>query len=450
MHIQNVRTHLVGGSFLAALLLLFASVLPHTALAVDVQRVISPGGIEAWLVEDHSLPIISLALAFRGGAAADPVGKEGVSHLVSGLLDEGAGDIGSQRFQQILQDQSITLRFDAGLDSFSGSLRTLTRNRDQAFELLRLALNQPRFNSQPVERIRAQILSGLIRRQNDPNHLVGRAFWSNLFPNHPYGRPTRGTPETMTNLSANDLRLFVEQRLARDVLILGVVGDIGAAELGPLLDHVFGGLPAHAAALDMAQAEPAAAGKTIIVDHNVPQSVVVFGQRGLERDHPDFYAAYLLNHILGGGSFTSRLYQEVREERGLAYSVGTNLSPMDYANLWTGSVGTANRNVGTSIEIIRQEWAKMNSQGVSQEELDDARTHVTGRFALQLSSTNAIAGTLVSLQRQGLNIDYIDRRSDYFAAVTLEDINRIAAALLDPDSLTVAIVGRPEGVEASR
>lgn len=429
---------------------LFTLSAPFTAGAVDVQRVISPGGIEAWLVEDHSLPIIALSLAFRGGSSVDPQGKEGLGELVSNVIDEGAGDIDSQRFQQILQDQSITMRFDAFLDTFTGRIKTLTRNRDQTFEMLRLALTEPRFDREPVERIRAQTLSGLSRRANTPNNMVSRAFWQHAFPDHPYGRPRHGTEASILAITRSDLRDYVKTWFALDKIYLGVVGDIRPDELGRLLDQTFGGLPATSPTIDIPTREPATNGEIIIVEHPVPQSVAIFAQRGMDRDHPDFYAAYLLNHILGGGSFTSRLYAEVREERGLAYSVSTSLSPLDHSALWIGRVGTANANVAESIDIIRQEWASLQANGVTEEELENTRTNVTGAYALSLDSTSNIARTLVGLQVADLPIDYIDRRAAYFAAVTLEDVRRVAAELLDPDSLTIVIVGQPEGIEATR
>jgi zinc protease len=425
-------------------------ILSPAAYAIDIERVISPGGIEAWLVEDHSLPIIALAMSFDGGASVDPNGKEGLGEMVSSLLDEGAGEIDSQRFQQILGDKSISIGFNAYLDNFTGGLKTLTRNRDEAFDLLRLALTQPRFDREPVERIRGQILSLLARQETNPSSMVSRAFFDHAFAGHPYGRPRRGTLDTVERITANDLRSYTETWFSLETMLLGVVGDITPGELGALLDRTFGDLPARSPAISVAPRAPATNGETIVIDHPVPQSTVVFGHQGIARDHPDYYAAYLLNHILGGGSFTSRLYDQVREERGLAYSVGTYLSPLDHSALWMGSVGTANADVAESIDIIRKEWRRIGEEGVTQDELNDTKTNVTGAFALRLDSTSSIASMLVSMQSQELGIDYIDRRSAYFESVTLDDISRVAAELLAPDSLTVVIVGQPEGITTTR
>lgn len=435
-------------SICAFFLLLFVAATP--ARAVEVQRVLSPGGIEAWLVEDHSNPIISLDLAFRGGAALDPGGKEGLANMVSALIDEGAGELDSQAFQGRLEDLSIRLGFSAGLDSFSGELRTLTENRDVAFELLRLALSEPRFDQEPVERIRSQILAGLARAAEDPDAIASRALRDLFFPEHPYGRPADGTPGTVAGLEVADLRRFAAERFARDVLVIGVVGDIAPGELGRLLDATFLGLPAQAAPFEVATTGPRGEGAVIVIERDVPQSVVAFGHAGIMRHDPDYYAAYIVNYILGGGGFASRLYKEVREKRGLAYSVYSYLSPLDRSALVVGGVATENGRVAVSLDLIRKEWSRMAADGPSAQELEDAKTFLTGSFPLRFSSSGRIAGMLVGMQLEDLGIDYLDRRNGMVEAVTLEQARRVAKRLFVPDELSVVVVGRPAGITATR
>lgn len=434
----------------AALLAIALVFVPAAAKAFEIQRVISPGGIEAWLVEDHSLPIVSARFLFPGGAATDPVGKEGLAHMVSGLLDEGAGDLDSQTFQGRLSDQSISLSFSATLDGFSGRMKTLTRNRDEAFDLLRLAVTAPRFDAKAVERIRAQILTGLAAGANNPNRIAQETFREAVFGDHPYSRPVTGTPESVGAITETDLRTFVARRLARGELIVGVVGDVTAAELGVLLDTTFGDLPERAEAFTIPQAEPGGAGEVIVVEREIPQSRVVFGQRGVARDDPDYYAALVLNHVLGGSSFTSRLYDEVREKRGLAYSVFSYLLPLENAALWMGGAGTENSAVAQSIDLIRGQWATAQEFAISQEELDRAKANLIGSFGLRFDNTGAIAGTLVAVQFRDLGIDFLNRRNDLIEAVQLEDVRRVAERILDPAALTVVVVGKPEGLAATR
>ncbi|MDJ0608805.1 MAG: pitrilysin family protein [Kiloniellales bacterium] len=420
------------------------------ARAVDVQRVVSPGGIEAWLVEDHANPIISVEFSFEGGAALDPAGREGLANLASGLLDEGAGPLDSQAFQARLEDLAIRLSFSSGRDSFGGQLRTLSENRETAFDLLRLALTEPRFDPEPVERIRGQILAGLRRDLENPSAIAGRTLRKLLFPTHNYGRPSRGTPESVASITAEDLRAFAAQRLTRGGFKVAVVGDLTTAELATLLDKTFLGLPAETSGPGVADTGLENAGEVVVVQREIPQSVVTFAHGGLKRDDPDFYAAYVVNHILGGGSFSSRLYQEVREKRGLAYSVYSYLGPLDHAALIGGGVATQNARVGETLEVIRSEWGRMAEDGPTAEELEAAKTFLTGSYPLRQSSTGRIAGMLLAIQEESLGIDYINRRNDLIEAVTLEDVRRVAKRLYDAEELTVVVVGMPEGVSPTR
>lgn len=414
--------------------------------AAKVQHVISPGGIEAYLISEPAIPFMSLGMRFKGGSIGDPVGKEGLANLLSAVLDEGAGDLDSQAFRTELEDLAIKLSFDTGRDAFMGELKTLTENRDRAFELLRLALNEPRFDAEPVDRIRGQIQAGLRRRSQDPDYLASRNWFETAFEGHAYARPVQGTIGSVEAITTDDLRDFADQRLARDNLLIGVAGDITAEELGPLLDHAFGGLPAKAVALSPATIEPKGTG-TVIVRQDVPQSKVLFGQKGLERKDPDFYAAYVVNHILGGGGFTSRLTNEIREARGLAYSVYSYLYPTEFAPMWLGGLGTNNASVAEALEVVGQEIDRMAAGDIGQAELDDAKTYLTGSFPLRLTSNDRIAGLLVSMQADNLGPNYLEERNSFIEAVTLEDIKRVAARLYDPAELFTVVVGNPPDLE---
>jgi len=425
-----------------ALILVWAA----PAQAIEIKKVVSPQGVEAWLVEDHTNPIITMNFAFRGGAALDPVGKEGLANLVASTLDEGAGDLDSQVFQQELEDLSIALSFRAGRDSFSGSLRTLTRNHDRAFELLKLAMTEPRFDSEAVERIRSQILAGIRRSSEDPRRIAGRTLIKTLFPDHPYGRAVRGSAESVPVIKLVDLNLFKSQRLAKDNLVVSVVGDVTPAALGRLLDSSFAALPAKASPWQLDEAKTNTGNRTIIVDKPIPQSVIRFGQAGIKRDDPDFFPAYVMNYVLGGGGFESRLYEEVREKRGLAYSAFSYLSPFNHAALIMGGAGTANERAAETVKILKDEWRRMSERGLSAEELDGAKTYLTGSYPLRFSSSGRIASMLTGIQLERLGIDYIDKRNGYVNAVTLQDVNRVAKKLLDPDNLTLVVVGQPDGI----
>ena len=417
--------------------------------AFEITKVTSPGGIKAWLVEDHKNPIITLRMAFLGGSSADPVGKQGLAHLASGLLDEGAGGLDSTAFQKTLADDSISLSFDANTDSFSGGLTTLTETSDQAFHLLRLALTEPRFDAEPIERVRGQILAGLRSRKENPNRIAGRVWWKTAFPDHPYGKPKRGTPESLSGITAEDLKAFTNRVFARDKLFIGVVGDITPDRLGGVLDEVFGMLPETSGMPEIADIEVEFTGDMMIVERPVPQSVVVFGHRGIAREDPDWYAATLLFEVLAGG-FGSRLTEEIREKRGLTYGISAYPLPLDHSALIVGGVSTVNDRVAETIDLLKSIWTRFGAEGPTDKEIRDAKDYVNGSYNLRFSNSGAIAGVLTAIQRQGLGVDYIDRRPAIIEAISAEDLKRVAKRLFRAEDLTFVVVGQPTGVTATR
>jgi zinc protease len=424
--------------------------LPRAAAALEPQRVVSPGGIEAWLIQDDSNPLLSLSFAFRGGAAEQPEGLEGVAALAMSLLTEGAGEYDSEAFQDALADHSIELSFSASQDRLSGALLTLTRHQDKAFSLLRQAMTEPRFDPDAVERLRQQFQVVQARRAQDPSTIAWRTLYSLLFGNHPYARPSEGTPESLGAIEIEDLRAYVGEQLARDRLYVAAAGDIDPDTLGRLLDETFGPLPEEGAAFQAQEVTPNAEGGLLIVERDQPQSNVVLGHAGIARDDPDFIAATLVNHVLGGSTFSSRLFMQVREERGLAYSVYTGLSTLDKAPLLVGGVGSENARVAEALGLIQAEWQRLGEEGPTEEELQTAKDYLLGSFALSLSSSPRISNTLLQLQLDDLGIDYMERRQELIEAVTLEDARRVAKRLLDADALTVVVVGKPGGLVSTR
>ena len=425
------------------LAVLWSAAIAWPAHAVTVEKVTSPGGVTAWLVQDHSNPLLAMEVAFAGGSAVET--KSGLANMMASLLDEGAGSLGSQQFQGRLEDLSIELGFRAGKDEVVGSLKTLAENHEAAFDLFRLALTQPRFDKEAVGRIRAQILAGLSREQQNPNAVAARAWNRAMFGEHPYGRATSGEPDSVKSITAADLRDHARTWISRQDLLIGVVGDITPERLAPLLDRAFGALPATHPPVRIAEAT-LASGRTLVVARDIPQSVALFGVPGLHRNDPDWFPAFVMNYILGGGGFSSRLTEEVREKRGLAYSVYTHLVPLDHAALIAGGVATRNARVGQSLDLIRQELRRLAADGPTGQELADAKTYLTGSFPLSLDSIGAIASLLVSMQSDHLPMDYLDHRSDLINAVTRDQVTAVARRLLDPDRLVVVVVGQPEGV----
>ena len=451
MRAQPIRARGLGNALARCALLALGLLLvspPGHAMTID--RVVSPGGIEAWLVQDHTLPVITLEFSFAGGAATDPEGKAGLATMTAALLDEGAGPLDSEAFQGRLEDLASGVSFSASYDYLNGALRTTTENAAAAFDLLRLAVSEPRFDAEAVARIRSDLVADVRRNAENPRAVAGRVWWHNAFAPHPYARPREGTEETLGAITADDLKRFVHERFGRDVLKIAVVGDVTPAALGALLDQTFGALPAAAAEAVTTPATARAAGALLLVKKPIPQSVVTFGEQGIKRSDPDWYAAYVDNYILGGGGFSSRLMTEVREKRGLAYGVATYLYPLRNGGVILGSVATQNARVAESIAIIRQEWQRMHDEGPSEAELADAKTYLIGSFPTQFDSTGSIAGTLLQVQEEGLGIDYINERNGFIAAVTLEDARRVARRLFDAAELGFTVVGMPEKLTPTR
>ncbi|WP_322868162.1 pitrilysin family protein [Aquicoccus sp. G2-2] len=429
--------------FLAGLLAI-AVALPAAA-EVKIEEVTSPGGIKAWLVQEHSIPFTALELRFKGGASLDAPGKRGAVNLMTGLLEEGAGDLDARDFAKATEALAASFNYNDSDDTVSVSGKFLSENRDQAIDLLRESLINPRFDPDAVERVRAQVLSGLKSDAKDPNSIAGLTFHKEVYGDHPYGTSLDGTVESVAALTRDDVIAAHKAALARDRLYVSAVGDITPEELGKLLDKLLGDLPLKGAPMPQ-KAHPKFTGGNTVVDFDTPQSVVIFGQKGIALSDKDFFAAYLLNTVLGGGGFESRLMQEVREKRGLTYGVYSYLLGKDYADVWMGSVASANDRVAEAIALIRKEWTKMHDKGVTAEELKDAKTYLTGEYPMRFDGNGPIANIMAGMQLSDMPADYIATRNDKVNAVTLEDVNRVAKDLLDPKHLTFFIVGRPEGL----
>ncbi len=413
------------------------------ANAMKIQTIKSPGGIEAWLVEEHSVPMMAMRFAFDGGSSQDPAGKEGLANFVTAMLDEGAGELSSREYQERMEDLSMRMSYEEAKDAFYGNFETLTANRDESVKLLKLALNKPRFDADAVDRIRQQLLAALVYAARDPDKVAQNEWYALAFKGHPYARPANGTEQTVATITHDDLEGYRKRIFAKDTLKVVAVGDIDAGQLGRLLDEVFGDLPAKAELTPVSKTAPVTGGRQEVIEMNVPQSVAVFGLGAMPRKDPDFIPAFVLNQILGGGGFASILMEEVREKRGLAYSVYTELQPDQHASIFSGGVATRNDAMGQSLDVIRDELKKMAEEGPSQEDLDNAKNYLIGSYPLRFDTNAKIATQLLGLKMDGFGPDYVENRNAMIAAVTLDDMKRVAKHLLETQNLIVTIVGKP-------
>ncbi|MCA8883612.1 MAG: insulinase family protein [Rhodobacteraceae bacterium] len=415
---------------------------------IAITEVKTPAGFTAWLVEEPAVPAVSLEILFLGGTSVDAPGKRGATHLMTGLLEEGAGDLDARGFAEARDDLAASFGFDVGDDAVSVSARFLSDTTDEAVALLEQALAAPSFAPDAVERVRDQVLAGLRSDAEDPDTIAANAFAAATYGDHPYGSPGEGTLESVAALTRDDLIAAHRGALARDRVVIAAAGDISAEKLADIVDRLLARLPETGAPLPQ-DAVLAFDGGVTVVPYDTPQTVISFAQPGLARDDPDYFAAYLVNQILGGGGFTSRLTTEVREKRGLTYGIYAYLADKDYADLLVGRAATANARAAETVEVVRAEWARMAAEGPTAEELERAKTYLIGGYPLRFDGNDAIARILVGMQAAGLPIDYVATRNDKIRSVSPQDARRVAAQVLQPEALSFVLVGQPESVPAS-
>jgi zinc protease len=420
--------------------------LPANAGAVDIKALTTPLGIKAWLVQDKSAPALAIAFSFAGGTASDPAGQSGVSNLMATLLTDGAGPLAAHAFRQRQEDAAASLSFSASLDRLGGSLRVLSASRDEGFELLRLALVQPRFDADMVEQRRAQIVAALNQANQRPASVASRTLMSSEFAGHPYAADPDGTPDDLKKLTPANLKQRANMLLMRSGLIVAAVGDIDEAELARLLDRTFGALPPGTQVALPPDWQPPTKPHTMFVERPVPQSTALMALPSITRDDPDWYVALVLNHILGGSGQQSRLFSEVREKRGLAYGASSSLRVYRRADLLVISTASANERIAEALRVVRAELARLRSDGPTEPEFADAKTYLTGALALSLDSSSSVANLLHAMQVDNLPPDHLTKRANLIGAVKIDDVRRIAHRLLRDEAITTIVVGKPVGI----
>jgi zinc protease len=415
-----------------------------SSFRLDIQQV-TAGTRSAWLIEDQSVPVISIAWAWRGGAALDTDAHAGALAMGAALLTEGAGTLDNTAFADALRDEAIGLGFDAQRDGFEGSLRALRPALPEAVRLANLAMRSPRLDPAAVTRVRARAVAGARASLETPRGQVGRAFWAAAFPNHPAGRPTGGTVDTLSALPEDAIRAALTRQLRADGLIVAAAGAITADELARLIPTLFEGLPEGAPA-EAPPLPPFTAFGQRVVEVASPQSAVLFGQPGLPVTDPDWETLQVVLRVLGGGGFSSRLMEAVRVQRGLTYGIGVGLDSLFGQGVIVGSTSTDNARVAETLAVTRAEWTRMAAEGPTPAELDDAVAFLTGNLPLQFTDSRRIAGTLLALRRNDRPIGWLNERADRLRALTPAATAAAARRVLDAGTLAVAIAGRPEGV----
>jgi zinc protease len=413
---------------------------------VNVQEIKSSKGLTAWMVESHEIPVVSVAIAFKNaGNAANPKGLAGLVHLLTSTLDEGAGPWDSQGFKKFLLEKNIELSISATHDHFQLNFRTIKKNVGDAFRALNIILKEPRFDDASLARVKNQILTSLEQSLHNVNFIANQKLNSLIFGDHPYGRTAQQTLKEFPGITAAQMRQFIKDRLTRDQIVISAVGDITPNELKDYLDKTFGDFPEKAAPTDLKEATLLNLGATVVETLDVPQSLVYFVQPGITRDDPDFYAAVVMMKIMGDGDYESRLWNEVREKRGLTYGIQADIHCSKYSSILIGGTATKNNSVQEVVILIRNVWQSMD-EGATQAELDFVKKRMIGSFGLNFSSTYRIAKALLTYQIDNLGVDHINKRNEIISSLTLDHINKVARRLLSPERLTFVIVGKPENL----
>ncbi len=409
------------------------------ARAFEIKEVTSPSGIKAWLVEDYTVPIISLSLQFAGGSSSDPEGKEGLTSVLTAMMDEGAGDLDTESLKAELEALGIEIGFSTTRDHISGGMRLVRSDLDRAFELFSMILNEPGFEPASLERVRAGFISRYQRSLTEPNAILGTAMREVLFEGHAYSRPSNGDAISLNAISREDVIDHHGRLFARSNLHVGVVGAIGPNELAVKLDEVFANLPMQANFESPHEITPQL-GVRKHIGFESPQGLVSLALPGRKRSDPEFFAAFLVNHILGGGTFSSRLFEEIREKRGLVYGVNSSMVTREHGAYLGAGFATRADQTEDALEVMLTEISRLAKEGPSEGELELAKQYVIGSYAINnLDTSSKIADVLVGLQADELGIDYIETRRAAINSVTLEQARAIAGELLGVEPTVITL-----------
>ena len=421
-----------------------------SAQAANIQNIDLGKKAQVWFAEDHTIPIIAFNISLPAGSSYDPAGKAGLAAFAGSMIDEGAGNLDSKAFHEALANKAIVFSARADRDYLVISISTLKENAPEALHLLQLALTRPRFESEAMTRMRAQIIQSLQQEQAEPPRVASRNFMRAFFNGHAYAHPVTGEIDSISGITAADLHNFARSHWVKSGLKVAVAGDITAPQLTKLLGSTF--LPVSGAGV-APQPNIGRLGSpgVHVIPLPAPQATVMFGLPGIMRHDPDFLPGYVANYIVGGGGFSSRLTDEVRVKRGLTYGISTSLSSMNKASVMVGSVATRADAVRQTVQVVKDTLATFAKDGPTQAELDDAKTYLTGSFPLAFASNSGTASQLGAFQRQNLDMGYVAGRNALIQAVTLADVRRVSKRLFDPARLTVVIGGSPaEGNRPNR
>jgi len=461
-----VRSEKFKKHILICLLLTAFCLLSSNIDALEVKKTVLTNGLTVLHSEKHSLPIVMMTLLVKASPLNEPQEKAGLANLTAELLTEGTKNRKSSDISEEIEFIGASLNTSAGKDYTVITLSVLKKDIHKGFELFSDILLHPVFPQNEIERKKGLIKGSLRQREEKPSFLAERAFKREVFGEHPYGRLVEGSTETIDNIKREDMIKFYSDYFLPNNSILSVVGALTTEELDilikrylgewkkadnyhpPLIPPVKGGrAPSPLAGEGKGEggfSDGKKIKKVIRIDKDLMQATILLGHLGISRDNPDFYAVSVMNYILGGGGFSSRLMQSIRDEMGLAYDVHSFFSSHKQGGIFQIGVQTKNESANTVIDEIRRQMNKIREEKVSDEELSDAKSYLTGSFPRRLDTNRKIADFLATVEFYNLGLDYVEKYPGYINSVTKDDILRVARKYLDPENYVLVVVANQE------
>jgi len=406
------------------------------------EREILPNGIILLHSEKKALPIVTVVFAIKAGSVVEPPEKAGLANLTADLLNEGTSRRTSKNISDEIEFVGGSLSTSGGSDYMTVSLSILKKDLELGFDLLSDIILNPSFSQEEINRRKKVIKSSIIQQNEEPGIVASRAFSKAVFGEHPYGRPAEGTLETLDNITRQDIVDFHSSYYAPNNTFMAVVGDITGNELKPLIDKYFKiwqkkEIKFH----DMSVPKSGSKAEVIKINKNITQANIILGHLGIKRDDPDYYAVSVMNYILGGGGFASRLMDSIRDNKGLSYDVHSYFSASKYSGSFQVGLQTKNNSANEAINEILKEMDRIRTEKVSDKELDNAKLYLTGSFPLRIDSNRKIAAFLIAVEFYDLGLDYVDDYKKFIEAVSKDDLLRVARKYLDTKNYILVIVG---------
>lgn len=410
--------------------------------ALDVKRHVLPNGLTVLHVERHNLPIVTVSLLIKASPFYEPAQKSGLANLTAELLTEGTKKRKAKDISEEIEFIGASLDSSAGSDFSTINLSVLKKDIDTGFEIFSDILLNPTFPEEEIQRKKAIIIGSLRQSEENPSFVVDKVFRKEVYGDHPYGRLITGTEETINSINREDIVKFHRDYYRPNNAILSIVGDVTSEELQNLIDKYLAKWEKSSIPAEPKVSEVAKGKKVIQIDKDLTQANIIIGHRGIKREAPDYYAVTVMNYILGGGGFSSRLMQTIRDEMGLAYDIHSFFDSRKKGGLFSINVQTKNETANTVIEEILKELKRIKTESVSDQELDDAKAYLTGSFTRRFDTNKKIADMLVAIEYFNLGLDYLEKYPEYIKSVTKDDIMKVAKKYLDTDNYILVVAAK--------